>query len=273
MNAAKSGWTSGACSIHWQLIGKAPRTLLMLHEMGGSLHSFDAVVELLDDGLFSLLRLDQRGFGASEKPRSPYRFSDLAEDVAAVLRESEVEGAVGFIAVAGACPIAVDFATRFPERTSGLRLCAPSLDIPPQARAAALERSERMMGTAIRDSLDATMGALYPPVLRGPAYDTYRARYLATDPVGMALASRAFAEHEVQLNLVQCPVLLLAGKHDVRPVSAALELAARFRSAEAVVVESAGHVFAVQAPEEVARHARIFFSRLASHLHSEAQRR
>ena len=52
-------------SIHYELAGNGP-SLVLLHEMGGTLDSWDGIFPALSAG-FRTLRYDQRGFGVSEK--------------------------------------------------------------------------------------------------------------------------------------------------------------------------------------------------------------
>src|SRR5262245_5903626 len=94
------GWASGGCAIHWRRDGTRGLPLLLMHEMGGSLVGFDAVVDALAEASFTILRMDQRGFGLSEKPREGYAFSALVTDVEAVLDAAGVTGPVGIVAVA-----------------------------------------------------------------------------------------------------------------------------------------------------------------------------
>ena len=55
-------------SIHFELAGNGP-SLVLLHEMGGTLDSWDGIFPELSRRLRTL-RYDQRGFGWSEKIRA-----------------------------------------------------------------------------------------------------------------------------------------------------------------------------------------------------------
>ena len=57
-------------SIHYQLAGSGP-SLVLLHEMGGTLDSWDGIFPAMS-ARFRTLRYDQRGFGWSEKMRQPF---------------------------------------------------------------------------------------------------------------------------------------------------------------------------------------------------------
>src|SRR5258705_6236633 len=71
-------------SFHYRLEGMTGPTMIFLHEIGGSLDSWDGVVPDLAKR-FAVFRYDQRGFGLSEKPRAPYSIETLADDLQALI--------------------------------------------------------------------------------------------------------------------------------------------------------------------------------------------
>jgi len=63
-------WTdANGISIHFELAGNGP-SVVLLHEMGGTLDSWDGIAPALS-GRFRVLRYDQRGSGLTEKVRAP----------------------------------------------------------------------------------------------------------------------------------------------------------------------------------------------------------
>jgi len=74
-------------SIHYDLAGAGPPVVL-LHEMGGTLDSWDGVAPELSRR-YRTLRYDQRGAGLSEKVRRPYTNETLVDDLEAVLEVLE----------------------------------------------------------------------------------------------------------------------------------------------------------------------------------------
>ncbi len=60
--------TANGISIHYKLEGAKGPVVVLLHEMGGTLDSWDKVAPGLTDN-FRVLRYDQRGTGLTEKPR------------------------------------------------------------------------------------------------------------------------------------------------------------------------------------------------------------
>ena len=73
-------------SIHFELAGHGP-SVVLLHEMGGTLDSWDGIAPALSER-FRTLRYDQRGSGLSEKVRQPITTEILVDDLEAVLQGS-----------------------------------------------------------------------------------------------------------------------------------------------------------------------------------------
>ena len=71
-------------SLRYELSGAGDDTLVLVHELGGSLESWDDVLPEFQKH-FRVLRYDQRGFGLSEKVKGPLDLNDMAADIAGLL--------------------------------------------------------------------------------------------------------------------------------------------------------------------------------------------
>ena len=69
-------------SIHYQLAGERGPVVVLLHELGGTLDSWDAVAPGLSED-FRVLRYDQRGQGLTEKVRREFSNDDSVGDLEA----------------------------------------------------------------------------------------------------------------------------------------------------------------------------------------------
>jgi 3-oxoadipate enol-lactonase len=204
-----------------------------------------------------VLRVDQRGAGRSEKPRAAFSIEDLAVDLARLVDRVSLPPPYHLVGIAAGAAVAVAFALAHPDQVAALGLCAPALTVAPDRRAYLTDRSDLATREGMRAIVDATLDRSYPERLRGPegAYEAYRARFLANDPVAYAHANRALAEADIdgRLDRLRQATLVLAGRHDLlRPPQIVAEIAARLPNADYAVVES-GHLMAVQAPDELAR--------------------
>src|ERR1700686_920688 len=72
-------------SLHYELAGTRGPAVVLIHELGGTLNSWDAVAPRLA-GRFRVLRYDQRGSGLSEKVRQDFTNDMLVEDFEALVK-------------------------------------------------------------------------------------------------------------------------------------------------------------------------------------------
>jgi 3-oxoadipate enol-lactonase len=264
-------WTAEKPSLHYRRCGERGPRLALVHEIGGSLESWEPVAARLA-GEFQLLGYDGRGAGLSEKPRGRVSPADQVDDLEAVLDAAgwgEVVGEEGEdLLLAGAAAgsaVAAGFALRHPGRVAALALCVPSLESSPEQLTAAAERNRVVRREGMRGLADPAFAAIYPEAIRDERFAEYRGRWLAHDPESFALLSEAFAAVELPLAQLRPPCLLLGGELDpARPPAAVAELAGRIPGARVETVPGAAHVAAFQAPEEVARRLRSFFSEAAT---------
>jgi len=101
-------------SIHFELAGHGP-SVVLLHEMGGTLDSWDGIAPALSER-FRTLRYDQRGSGLSEKVRQPITTEILVDDLEAVLQGSGLAAPYHFVTVAAATMQALIYMSRHPDR-------------------------------------------------------------------------------------------------------------------------------------------------------------
>ncbi len=249
-------------SLHYCVSGRGPRSLVLIHELAGTLESFDHVLPRLAAD-FRIMRADQRGAGLSEKVRAPFGLDDLVADTLRLLQTAGLPPPYYVAGIASGAAIAAALALRRPREVAALALCAPSLGTNPDRRHYLLERSETAKREGMRAIVDIVFERTYPQHDRGDpeVYSEHRARFLAIDPFCYAHANRMLAEValEPSLEQIECPCLLLAGRHDqMRPPAQVERYAAMLRRAEFSIIDS-GHIMVVQAPDAVAGAMRNFF--------------
>src|ERR1700744_5039342 len=106
-------------SLRYELSGRGDRTLVLVHEMGGSLESWDEVAPHFT-GPRRGRRSYTRGAGLSQKARGELTFSMMASDIAALLDALGIKGPVALAGVAVGGAIALQFAAPHPDRTSAV---------------------------------------------------------------------------------------------------------------------------------------------------------
>jgi 3-oxoadipate enol-lactonase len=237
--------------------------LLMIHEMGGCLESWDRLAPILVSG-HMVVRYDQRGHGVSEKVRA----MTLDQLVADALAVAGAFGLRRFVpvgcAVGGAVALAV--ASRHAESCPAVVALAPSTSIPEARRLAAFARADALIATGLRPNVDDALASSHPDRLREDKalFAHMRGMRLGADPDGQAAMLRMLAQLDMSMDLagIRHPTLILAGRHDGdRPPEHLAKIAAGIRGATFRIIES-GHFMALHAPEAVAIEMHRFLTEL-----------
>jgi 3-oxoadipate enol-lactonase len=242
-------------SLHYALAGARGHSVVLLHELGGTLQSWDALAPRLAQR-FRVLRYDQRGAGTSEKVRQDFTNDALVEDFEALAKGVGIEPPYHFVTVAAAATQALRFLEKHPDQVGALVLCNPAPGVDASRAAVLDERAAFAMREGMRASLPTTLMLSYPANLgERAAYEAYLGRYLGNDPVGFGLAFRCLARTNMlhMLPLIRCPTMVVAGRHDtVRPHAGTAELAKKIPGARFELVEDAGHFMPTQSPHALA---------------------
>jgi 3-oxoadipate enol-lactonase len=238
--------------LRYELSGTGERTLVLVHEMGGSLESWDDVVPRFA-GSRRVLRYDTRGAGLSQKIRGDLHIDTMADDIAALLDALAISGKVALAGVAVGGAIALHFAARYPERTSAVVAGSPATGVASERRPAALERVARIEATGMGFAVEDSMRNGYAPELRSDIkrFEQFRSRWLGNDPASYATVWRMLAatEMESELARLKCPVLVIGGSFDrVRPPALAEATAKSIPGARYTELRT-GHYMSVQTPD------------------------
>ena len=242
-------------TLRYQLSGGGDRTLVLVHEMGGSLESWDDVSPRLAASR-RVLRYDTRGAGMSQKVRGQLGIDTMADDIMALLDALGIAGKVALAGIAVGGAIALHFAARYPERTSAVAVGSPATGVARDHRAAALERVAKIEAAGMTFAVADSMLNGYAPELRGDIkrFEQYRARWLGNDPGSYAAIWRMLAGMDMQDELtgLHLPVLVIGGSLDrVRPPALAKAVADAIPGARYIEVPT-GHYMAVQTPGLIA---------------------
>ncbi|MFL5283587.1 MAG: alpha/beta fold hydrolase [Rhodopila sp.] len=238
-------------SLRWEETGNGPTTLVLIHEMGGTLDSWDHLLGPLNNSR-KVLRYDTRGAGLSEKIKGGVTWDHMADDLAGLLDATghTEKLALAGIAVGGA--IAAHFAVRYPHRAAALIMHGPAMGVTDDRRQATLDRAAAVEAGGMRSVVEASLAASYPPVVRldDAVFAQFRARWLANDPESFAAINRMLAGENIEHELprIDCPALLTAGRHDVlRPPSVIQPMSERVPGAQFLELNT-GHFASVQTP-------------------------
>lgn len=238
--------------MRYALDGTGERTLVLVHEMGGTMESWEEAGRRFAQTR-RVLRFDGRGAGLSQKVRGALSIDTMADDIASLLDHVGIGGKVALAGVAVGGAVALHFAARHAARTSAVAVGSPATGIEVDRRAAVLERVAKLeaagMGFAVEDS----MRNGYPDELRGDGkrFAQYRARWLGNDPASYATVYRMLATTDMKHEMTQlsCPVLVIGALFDrTRPPAIAKAIADTIPGAIYEEVRT-GHYMAAQTPD------------------------
>jgi 3-oxoadipate enol-lactonase len=238
-------------ALRYELSGTGTCTLVLIHEMGGTLESWDLVLPMLS-AKRRVLRYDTRGAGLSEKVRGNLTIDTMVADLVALMDALGIAGKVALAGTAVGGSVALHAVARCPQRIAAVAVSSPAVEIAADRRASVLARVERMEREGLRAVLD-TLDSSYPPELRRDArrFASFRARWLGSDPASFAAIYRMLASMDLldELPLIACPTLVMAGALDrTRPPQMVEPVARAIPGARFEVLQT-GHYAAVQTPE------------------------
>jgi 3-oxoadipate enol-lactonase len=237
-------------ALRYELSGEGATTLVLIHEMGGTLDSWQQGLGALNNGR-QVLRYDTRGAGLSEKIPGAVTWNDMANDLKGLLDALNL-GKVAIAGIAVGAAIAVHFAAREPDRVAALVLHGPAPGVSAERRQQTMERAAAVEAGGMRSVVETSLANSYPPVVRHneDVFRQFRARWLANDPHSFAAINRMLAAEDISADLskIACPTLVTCGRHDgLRPRSAIEPMAKQIPGAQFLELNT-GHFASIQTP-------------------------
>ena len=250
-------------SLRYEVSGAGSRGLVLIHEMGSTMETWDEVLPGLPADR-RILRYDTRGAGLSEKIRGAGRIDDFAADAMALVDHAGIAGPVALAGCAVGAAIAIRIAARWPERVSALVAMAPAVGVPEADRPALRERLAAVEQGLMRPWVEGRFDTLVPEPLRGDArrVEVLRRRLLIADPASYAAIFRVILDLDMTADLaaLRCPTLVIAGRHDSsRPPDKVKPVADAIAGARYEVLET-GHFMPTHTPALIAERISAFLA-------------
>ena len=126
-------------SLRYELAGTGAKNIVLGHEMGGSLETWDDMFPALAER-WRVLRYDTREAGFSEKTGRVPVIGTMVDDIAALLDALEISSSVAIVGCAVGAAIAMHFAARHPQRSAALMAMSPATGVAAELRTATLAR-------------------------------------------------------------------------------------------------------------------------------------
>jgi 3-oxoadipate enol-lactonase len=243
---------ANGASLRYELSGSGKDTLVLVHEAGGCLESYEEALPGLEKE-FRVLRYDQRGFGFSEKVRE-MSFETVAADLAALLEALKIAGPVHVAGCAMGSDFSAGFAARYPARVAKLVLASPYIGSNAARSGPGLERAALVEREGIRAAMQASHDRSYPENLRAldrERFRRYQARWVCNTPASFAASARMMATVDLTPDYakIKAPTLAIGAKHDtLRPPETAQQVAGAISGAKYLLADT-GHFMNLQTPQ------------------------
>lgn len=253
---------ANGASLRYVLSGSGDQTLVLVHEAGGCLESYEEAASALEQD-FRVLRYDQRGFGFSEKVRE-LTFESVVADLAGLLDALQITAPVHLAGCAMGADFSVGFAARHPARVAKLALASPNIGSNATRLAPSLERAALVEREGIRAAMKDSHDRSYPEVLRAldrERFRRYQARWVCNTPASFTAQARMMVAVDLtpEYPRIAAPTLVIGAKHDSqRPPETAQRVAQAIRGAKYVLADT-GHFMNVQTPQLFAQTVCAFF--------------
>ncbi len=241
--------------MNYDLSGKG-KTLVLIHGFTDNLNMwYNQVPEFSKH--FQVLTYDVRGFGQTEKTPGPFSMDMFADDLYELLKALGLSSAC-VLGYSMGGRIALEFCMKYPGKTTGLVMANSVVGAPSSPER---EQRTKMMIEMIQSGNNEVIAEImtvnsFSPGFKekDPAvFNQYKAIKLQNDPSGylpVMMAMGAAAQVPVDLDLIQCPVLMLAGTADnFMPLSVAEEMHKKLKEA-LLKTFSTGHIAAIEAPRD-----------------------
>ncbi|MEM7294404.1 MAG: alpha/beta hydrolase [Pseudomonadota bacterium] len=251
-------------AIHYQREGNGP-PLVLVHGVGSDLDAWDGVIASLDKR-YTVVRVDLRGHGQSEKTPGPYTLNMLAGDVLGLLDFLQIEVCVlaGF-SLGGL--IAQRLALDAPARIEKLVLISTVANRNETDRENVRARATRLKEEGALEHLANAVDRWFTDDFRRKHPDILerrRQKSLQNDPECYVAAYQVLATNDLidELPSLQIPTLAMTGENDIGSPPRMSEAIARVaQNGQCHIFPHLKHSVLLEAPDLVAAQMSQFLSR------------
>ncbi|MES2561816.1 MAG: alpha/beta fold hydrolase [Pseudomonadota bacterium] len=243
---------ANGASLRYELGGSGKETLVLMHEAGGCIESYEDALPGLEKE-FRVLRYDQRGFGFSEKVRE-MSLETVVNDLVGLLDALKITAPVYVAGCAMGSDFAVGFAARHPQRIAKLAIASPNIGHNAARSGPSVERAALVEREGIRASMKDSHDRSYPENLRAldrERFKRYQSRWVCNTPASFAASARMMSTVDLTPDYakIKAPTLVIGAKHDTqRPPEMAQRVADAIRESKYVLADT-GHFMNLQTPQ------------------------
>jgi pimeloyl-ACP methyl ester carboxylesterase len=255
--ATRVAWVNGI-NLGYRVQGEGPPLVLIMgYRLNSGAWPEAFVIALARE--FTVITLDNRGTGLSDKPVEGYAIANMARDVRGLLDELRISR-VHMLGYSMGGAIAQEFVRQFPERVSSLILCATMCGGPRAvyAKSSVLSVMRDLDGLSPEEGARWISKVTYSPgyLKRYPEIAEAQIRREVALPTPLHAADlqfQAFAEFDGSkaLSSIPCPTLVLTGDLDelISPQNSRM-MAKLVPGAKLVIIPGCGHRVIWEATDE-----------------------
>ncbi|GAX89449.1 alpha/beta fold hydrolase [Effusibacillus lacus] len=246
--------------LHYDTAGTGTPALVLIHGNVGSSRWWDPVWGLLADN-YTVIRLDLRGAGKSDKPGDGYAVPRYSEDVRALLKHLGHESVIAVGHSMGGA-IAMDMAVNQPGLVKGMVLVNPA----PAEGFVTPEERKPLIEQMIRDRnlMKMALSAVVPTAAQGELFEAIVDDAMIAGPTIVSnYTSLGQADYRSRLSGLAIPTLIVYGVLDTL---IPLDMIERTRDAiagsELVLYDGIGHSPNVEVPDRLVKDISRFIEKI-----------
>lgn len=238
--------------------------LVLSHSLACSVRMWDPQIAALKDK-YQILAYDTRGHGASDAPEGAYTLETLADDLAALLKQLNIDEA-HYCGLSMGGMIGQTFALKYPRVLRSLTLADTTSRYPAQAAALWADRIKTAQASGMEPLAQPTLERWFTEPFRKAnpaAVEAIRKLIVATPVAGYVGCSHALPKINVTARLkeIKAPILVIVGEQDPgTPVAMAREIHDNAPGSRLVILPQAAHLANLEQPEGFTRAMRDFLS-------------
>ncbi len=239
--------------------------LVLSHALGCDLHMWDEVAQELQSQ-YTVLRYDHRCHGKSDCPAGPFSMDDMADDVAALIKE-QAQGPVLFAGLSLGGMVAQSLAARHPQLVKAIVIANSTAYY--EDHSIWKSRIETVTRDGVAPIVDGSIARWFTPEFVASGAGQARVERIkktlqSCDPKGYVASCGAVStiDYRESNKSVKCPTLIISGSKDMgTPPAMSQAMHAQIPGSKLVSIDAA-HLSAVEQPAQFAQLMKDFLGSL-----------
>lgn len=253
-----------ANALHYETHGTPSQVaLLLVHPLGTDRRFWEECIALWQSRWYCVAP-DLMAAGKSPRSDVPMTIPRHVADLEQLRQRLGIEAVVPVGCALGSL-VAASYAARYPQSTRALVMANPGVRSPDAANAMLRERMQIARKSGVAALLPAAADRAFHQQPRDERYRRHVERFAAQDAETFARSVEGFLDADISGDLprIGCPVLLVAGEHDVLMSADSSEhIKTVVPHAELAVLSGAAHFLPFQAPDRFAPMVSDFLARV-----------